>query len=790
MNTWNEILQNGTKFKNAVCGDTALYFRNAEGVVFRLTHQGVCGWRLQSVGQNGDFCDLGASQSIARYMGEELAQEWETLRFEVTENTVTAHAPDGTCAILTSGAAPLLSFYSPVGTKLCDLIDLSVLDGKVAVSGDLADGEGVFGGGERFDAANQRGRTVELYTSDGWNRSDTTYLAIPLFFTTRGMGLFFNHYEPAYADFGETDGGRWRYTMECDRLDLYLFATGEIRDLYRGYAALSGHADQPAPWMHGVQICRSGYDMSSFDVDQSYDTLEQIPDYKEKYLKRGESYVLLPDATDAERESVSYVYAKQDDKFVLAHLKNDAGRYYRCGYQSNPIGDSVKTIMERFIAEGMKPDAAIMEGFGWGGAYSDSDASRAKHADLKRAVDWLHERGIKAMVYIRAGGVRSDAIGFCEAYKVHANVDVLRQDGAWEHLENTTQIPWMMGKASNPDGSKRADDYLDITNDEALEWYFDRIWGDSIELGLDGVKIDFCECMPDGGKQYATTRTQYLWKNPDRMLPGTEHHAYATYFISRFYQRMQELQREKKLGEGFMVLSRGGGIGSQRSPYMWAGDQVRTFEKLDDMLLSTVTSGLSGVPFMTYDMGGYHYEGKLGYYREGQKEYETEVFLRALEFTAFTTNIQTHGDVRHVYEMSEDAKELYRLYTTLHAKLIPYISKLSSEACREGIPPVRHPVLYDLADKELYDRIDEFMLGDGLLIAPMMKEGQTEREVYLPRGNWIDLCTGKCLSGNATVKARANIGQIPVYLNADSEHRTELEAVFASPEWKQITEWQ
>jgi alpha-glucosidase len=98
--------------------------------------------------------------------------------------------------------------------------------------------------------------------------------------------------------------------------------------------------------------------------------------------------------------------------------------------------------------------------------------------------------------------------------------------------------------------------------------------------------------------------------------------------------------------------------------------------------------------------------------------------------------------------------------------------------------------LYDLADKELYDRIDEFMLGDGLLIAPMMKEGQTEREVYLPRGNWIDLSTGKCLSGNATVKARANIGQIPVYLNADSEHRTELEAVFASPEWKQITEWQ
>ena len=769
---------------------TALYFENGEGVKLRLSHSAETGWRLQSANCEGVFCDLGASQSITRYMGEPVAEGFDALCVSGDERQVTARADDGTYAILSLGDAPTLSFYSPTGRLMTTLTELSVAQGKVAVSGLLEAGEGVYGGGERFDTVNRRGATLELYTSDGWNRSETTYLAIPLFLTTRGTGLFFNHFEPAYADFGDARSDAWRYTMECDRLDLYVTATGNLRDVYKGYAALSGHADQPAPWMHGVQICRSGYDMTHFDKDYSYDTLEDLPDYAQKYLRRGEEYVLLSDATADERAACQFIYEKSaDGTFALSHLKNDAGRYYRRGYQWNPIGDSVKTIMEKFIAEDMKPDAAIMEGFGWSMAYGDSDEARAKYDDLKRAVDWLHAQGIKAMVYIRAGGVRRDARGFCEEYLVHANVDVRRADGTWEHLENTTQIPWMMGKASNPDGSTRAADYLDITSDEALAWYFDAIWGDMLSLGVDGVKIDFCEVMPDGEKQYATTRTQYLWKNPEKLLRGTEHHAYATYFISRFYRRMQELQAEQRLGDGFMVLSRGGGIGSQRSPYMWAGDQVRTFQKLDDMLLSTVTSGLSGVPFMTYDMGGYHYEGKLGYYKEGQKEYETEVFLRALEFTAFTTNIQTHGDVRHVYEMSEEARELYRLYTRLHASLIPYISRYAKEACETGMPVVRHPVLFDAEDANLYDLNDEFMLGEGLLIAPILTEGATAREVYLPRGNWIDLHTGATLAGGVRVTAQAGVGQIPVYLNANSCDRETLAPIFAGAAWKKIVAW-
>ncbi|MBQ9785051.1 MAG: glycoside hydrolase family 31 protein [Clostridia bacterium] len=765
--------------------DTEVYFYNGEGILFRLSNEGACGWRLRG----GEGRDVGASQSLSLYMGEAVPDRTERLTVQVCDGEIRVHAKDGTCAVLPRGGAFRLAFLDASGREVTALTELSLSDVRVGLCATLEEREGMFGGGERFDAINRRGARIDLYTSDGWNCSDTTYLAIPLFLTTRGAGIFFNHFEPGTLDCGVARADAWRYSMDCAYLDCYIYATGRAEDVYRGYTALSGHALMPAPWMHGVQICRSGCDMSTFDVDFSYDTLEEIPDYDTRYLRRGEEYVLLTDATPEERAACQYIYAPKDGALAVSHLKNDAGRYYRCGYQSNPIGDSVKTIMERFMGEGMKPDAAIMEGFGWSACYSDSDAGRAKYDDLKRAVDWLHANGIKAMVYIRAGGVRSDAVGFKEEYKVHADVEVRHPDGTVEVRENTTLIPWMMGKADNPDGSKRGDDYLDITNDEALEWYFDRIWGDSIALGLDGVKIDFCECMPDGDRQYSTTYTRYKWKHPEKLLGGTEHHAYATYFISRFCKRMQELQAEKKIGEGFMVLSRGGGIGSQRSPYMWAGDQVRTFEKLDDMLFSVITSGLSGVPFMTYDMGGYHYVGKFGYYREGQKAYETEVFNRAVEFTAFTSNIQTHGDVRHVYEMDEDAKEIYRLYTRLHARLIPYVSRYARISCECGMPVVRHPVLFDLQDENLYGLTDEFMLGEGLLIAPIMTEQTFSRDVYLPRGNWVNLLTGERLAGAQTVRVSASMAQIPVFLNASSPDAASLAPIFEGAEWRKIAAW-
>ena len=101
-------------------------------------------------------------------------------------------------------------------------------------------------------------------------------------------------------------------------------------------------------------------------------------------------------------------------------------------------------------------------------------------------------------------------------------------------------------------------------------------------------------------------------------------------------------------------------------------------------------------------MAGYSYGRDMDYYRLG-KENESAIFARATEFTAFLTQMQTHGDVRHAFEMTEEVKQIYRNFTRLHTELIPYMQKYSRIACETGMPPVRHLVLkyMDDAQKEI-----------------------------------------------------------------------------------------
>jgi hypothetical protein len=96
------------------------------------------------------------------------------------------------------------------------------------------------------------------------------------------------------------------------------------------------------------------------------------------------------------------------------------------------------------------------------------------------------------------------------------------------------------------------------------------------------------------------------------------------------------------------------------------------------------------------------------------REKESEIYARAIEYTAFTSCIQTHGDVRHLYEMTEETQKIARLYTDLHGALLPYIQKLSRDACESGMPVVRHLVLNYPKDENVYGINDEFMLGNGL----------------------------------------------------------------------------
>ena len=224
---------------------------------------------------------------------------------------------------------------------------------------------------------------------------------------------------------------------------------------------------------------------------------------------------------------------------------------------------------------------------------------------------------------------------------------------------------------------------------------------------------------------------------------------------------------------------------------------------------------------MTYDMGGYAYAGSSYHYYGGQlatiadaqgnfyladqqaaEEYESEIFVRALQFTVFGNLIQTHGYVRHVYQMTEEAQEIAALYNALHEELADYLQKLSKIACDTGMPMVRHMILEFQNDANVVDIDDQFMYGDALLLAPILTcntlkdaDGKTvldyasvvTREVYLPAGEWLDLNSGETIvSEGETITVEANLAKIPAYLNKASADAAELQTIFAGETWSAI----
>ncbi len=779
----------------------ALYFQNASGISNRLTYDGNNGWRLQSIKPTGStrydsFQNMGAAQSLAVYMDEKYTnvEKKITVTEEGTHLKITAEGTDTYVLIALSGSFDIC-FMSADGREMGNVNTIYSDGSEIYLKGDLQANEAIYGGGERFDAANKRGKLLTLYTYDAYNggtNKSGTYTVIPLFTSSRGSGFYVNRYEPMEADFGKAQSDQWKITIDNDLSDVYFYATGNITDPLKGYTDLSGHASLPEEWAQGVLICRYSPDFSVLEGQVVYQTLESIPNYT--------TYTISSSGLNASANKDSLKagdYLMQGSSRIYIYQN---GVFYRVSPKGNPSGAGVKTIVENLIAAGMTPDAMVLEGLSYENISNGSYAANAALANFKEIMTYLDEMDIKAMVYMGIAGVSTNMAGYKPEYHLRANV--IKTDKSGNVISQqlaTHQIP--KADTVNPDAiGSSSQSYLDITNPEAVEWHINSVWGFLAELGVDGVKIDFCETMPNEGSfatSSGTTTVEYLWHDKTFFEGDDIHHAYPTYYISMFYERMNELKAEKKLPDGFVFLSRGGGIVSQRNPYMWAGDQTRCESNLHVQLLSILNSGISGIPFMTYDMAGYAYSSVGGYFADGQlgsneatvRENEGKIFARAIQFTVFGNTIQTHGDVRHVYDLSEETQQIAATYTQLHKDLMPYIRKLSQYACDTGIPMVRHLILQYQNDINVRGIDDQFMLGDAVLLAPILKITTNTREVYLPEGEWIDLLTGKLITVGEEgmyLQVTAEMDQIPAYLNTDSADALSLIDVFNGDAWQSV----
>lgn len=896
------------------------YYNNGTNFYNRITYDGANGWRLQTNSKSySHFRDIGAGQALAMYLHEGFDDV--TVPLTVTnENGKLVIAAKGTqtSAILSYNTFSL-DFCNADGVSLYNVNGFSLAkNGDVTVTGGMNATDAVFGGGERFDKANNRGKTMHLYTSDSYDTKNGqgTYVVVPLFSTSRGGGMFINRYEPMEMSFPKKDeAGDWTLTIGTAFLDCYFYATGNIADVLQAYTDLTGHATLPEEWAQGYLVCRfqpdflslggltgegngvtwyyniediDNYDKfkytrhiklteknvseldheekivswdgsetyytfikesANLDLDGNgikgesffrgitdnrvYKSFAELPNAEECYRSQKETAYLTADARLPHKKAISYGlhyfhYIIEDDvqDFNYNGILNES-YFLRITSKSGQAGAGLTYIVESLIAAGMRPTAVVLEGVTWYNMAEDY----GQRAKLKEFIEYLNGQNIKTMVYTSLGHLTGPGMSEKYKYEYVLSADIYEysdKSGVGEKIKTTTGIP-KSDVTNNPDTiSSGTQTYLDITNPEAVSWYTNTIWNEMMALGVDGLKVDFSESLPNEGVLRGmeidgvvqTVYLKYNWYNPDMFEDAEPHHAYASFFVSVVNKAMNEKAAQREGDTGFIVLARGGGIGLQRNPYMLAGDQTRRFCNLATQLSAVITSGISGIPFVTYDMAGYAYHGTSYHYYGGQpqtlpesngaislpdmqaaEEYESEIFIRGLQYTAFGSVIKTHGDVRHIYQMTEEVQTLAALYTALHNELSPYLRELSQIACDTGMPMIRHLVLQYQNDANVVDIDDQFMFGDALLVAPILtcntrqENGKTvldyasvvTRDVYLPAGEWIDLNTGERIqSTGMTISVSANIAKIPLYLNTASKSAAQMQTIFAGETWTAI----
>lgn len=325
-------------------------------------------------------------------------------------------------------------------------------------------------------------------------------------------------------------------------------------------------------------------------------------------------------------------------------------------------------------------------------------------------------------------------------------------------------------------GIKNKDTYMDATNPDARTFVWEKLKAHYYDKGIRLFWLD--ECEPE--------LTKYEYDNY-RLHAGS--HKEAGNLYPKEFARMVYEGRKQEGEEEILSLVRCAWAGSQKyGALVWTGDISSDFNSLRNQVTAGMNMGLSGFPWWTTDIGGFH-GGNI------DSEEFRECFVRWFEFGAFCPVFRLHGfrlpvvvepgkpafqagnaegwiytsgSPNEVWSYGEEIYEICKKYLLLREKMRPYLKEQMKLAHEKGTPVMR-PLFYDYPeDKKAWDVENQYLLGPDILVAPVVDAGCRERSVYLPEGNWRNIDTGEVYQGGECVCCQAELDTIPVFTRTDN----------------------
>jgi alpha-glucosidase len=404
----------------------------------------------------------------------------------------------------------------------------------------------------------------------------------------------------------------------------------------------------------------------------------------------------------------------------------------RCSYYPQT---NVEIIAETFRKKKIPIDCIVLDA-DYLQDYEPFRINTRRFPDMPGLAAELKKQGIELTASVNPG-IKLDSTYF-------ANADGLKNDVFLKYADGRPFVSEMAPSLNH---------YVDFTDPKARSWWIDHLKF-LPDNGIHGYWNDMNEPAVAGS---------YL---PDNLVFDFDgHKANALEGKNVYGMQMARSSYESalKYGDGRrpFVLTRSAFAGIQRYSAMWSGDNQAKDEYLLGGVLLNTQLGLSGVPFVGPDLGGY-----IG---DGNKE----LYKRWVEVGVFSPFVRNHreffANAGEPWAYGEEAEAISRTYIGFRYRLMPYLYSSFYATSQTGIPIARSLCIDDPYDPKVFDPAYqyEFLFGDALLVAPMTST-EKYKKMYLPLGDWYDLYSDSLLPGAQETGMEYPVYRLPLFVKASA----------------------
>lgn len=376
-----------------------------------------------------------------------------------------------------------------------------------------------------------------------------------------------------------------------------------------------------------------------------------------------------------------------------------------------PTQEKVLQYAETLLQKGMPPGVLMIDD-NWHEPYGTWQFHPGRFPDPKGMMDKLHALGFKVMLWV-CPFVSPDSMTF---RSLHEKGFLIK-----DHSGKVAVRQWWNGYSA----------VLDCTNPEAAQWFKEQLNDLQNKYGVDGFKFD-------AGDLYAYEETDQSY------LPSTKNaHCEAWAQIGLAYT-LNEYRICWKLA-GQPIVQR-------------LKDKLHTWDHngLSSLIPSTLAQSLMGYAFVCPDMIG---GGEYMHFSSHAESLDQELFVRYAQCSALLPMMQFSAapwrvlDERHSALCVEAAQ--------LHLEFANEIMHWVRHAAKTGEPVVRH-LAYAFNGEGLENINDQFLLGDRVLVAPVLEKGATSRHILFPSGSWLG-DDDSIIQGPCHIEVHAPLERLPRY---------------------------